>query len=122
METETGSQTENDANENTSKELEKSDVRKQFEKKVRTIGGASAIKHLSNVLVITLTNHFAKQITWDVQRQTEGIKNATFANVIIGTIMNSHETSFNELTKTLSEWLRRAGYRYRYHIKLGSET
>lgn len=57
------------------------------EKKIQIIGGhwiIGAIKHLINTLVITLTNKFATQITWDGQRETEGIKNTMFSNVIIG--------------------------------------
>lgn len=54
------------------------------EKKIQIIGGHTAIKHLINTLVITLTNKFATQITWDGQRKTEGIKNSMFSNVIIG--------------------------------------
>lgn len=53
-------------------------------KKIRTIGGQNAEKHLINNLVITLTNKLAKGLTWDGQRQTEGIKNTIFSDIIIG--------------------------------------
>lgn len=54
------------------------------ENKIRIIGGQTPIKHLVNTLVITITNKLAKQLTWDGQRNTEGIKDTTYANTIIG--------------------------------------
>lgn len=57
------------------------------DKKVQTIGGQTAEKHLTNCLVTTLTNKLAKELTWDGQRQTEGIKNTIFSNLIIGKLI-----------------------------------
>jgi len=48
------------------------------------MGGKSAENHLRNCLVATLTNKLAKNLTWEGQRQTEGIKNTAFANIILG--------------------------------------
>lgn len=74
--------------------------------------------HLVNCLVTTLTNKLATHLTWEGQRQTEGIKNMDIANVIIGTISNIYSsTSFYILKSKFSEWLRRAGDRYRYQLK-----
>lgn len=38
------------------------------------MGGKSAENHLRNCLVTTLSNELAKQLTWEGQRQTVGIK------------------------------------------------
>jgi len=54
--------------------------------KIRIIGGKTAEKHLSNTLTITLTNKLGKMLTWDGQRQTEGIKNTIFSDLIIGNV------------------------------------
>ncbi|XP_029170310.1 uncharacterized protein LOC114939999 [Nylanderia fulva] len=92
---------------------ENEELRKQFQKKIRSIGGKSAESHLVNCLVTTLTNKLATRLTWEGQRQTEGIKNSDFANVIIGTISNIYSsTNFYILKNKFSEWLRRAGDRY----------
>jgi len=48
------------------------------------MGGKSVENHLRNCLVTTLSNELAKQLTWEGQRQTIGIKNTVFANIIIG--------------------------------------
>lgn len=48
------------------------------------MGGKSAENHLRNCLVTTLSNELAKQLTWEGQRQTVGIKSTVFANIIIG--------------------------------------
>lgn len=56
------------------------------EQKIRIIGGKTAEKHLTNSLVITLTNKLGKMLTWDGQRQTEGIKNTIFSDLIIGNV------------------------------------
>lgn len=58
------------------------------QKKIRNIGGKSVENHLINCLVITLTNELAKQLTWERQRQTEGIKDTSFTNVIMGNCGN----------------------------------
>lgn len=58
------------------------------QRKIRLIGGKSGENHLINCLVITLTNKLAKDLTWDGQRKTEGIKNTTFTNIIIGNSIN----------------------------------
>lgn len=57
------------------------------QKKIRSIGGKSAENHLVNCLVITLTNGLAKRLTWEGQRETEGIKNTAFANIILGNMI-----------------------------------
>ncbi|XP_032690762.1 uncharacterized protein LOC116853698 isoform X2 [Odontomachus brunneus] len=89
----------NDLNEN-------EELRKQFQKKIRNIGGKSAENHLINCLVTTLTNELAKQLTWEGQRHTKG------------TISNMYNSSnYYSLKNKFSEWLRRAGDRYRYQLK-----
>ncbi|XP_072744386.1 uncharacterized protein [Anoplolepis gracilipes] len=93
-------------------------IKKIKQKKIRNIEGKSAENHLVNCLVMTTTNGLAKQLTWEGQRQTEGIKNTPFSNIILGIISNTYNSSSYYIIKNkFCEWLRRAGDRYRYELK-----
>ncbi|KAM0736430.1 hypothetical protein ACS0PU_010391 [Formica fusca] len=97
---------------------ENEELRKQFQKKIRSVGEKTPEHHLINCLVICLTNELAMHLTWESQRQTEGIKNTTFATIITGTISNMYSLSnYYNLNNKFLEWLRRVGDRYRYQLK-----
>ncbi|KAL1493673.1 hypothetical protein ABEB36_009371 [Hypothenemus hampei] len=98
---------------------ENMEMRKQFKLKVLKIGGKNIVDHLTNILTHTITNSLAMKLTWDGQRGTTGIKNSSYAIAILEAMLTKYKDATNaELAHTCSEWLRRSGDRYRYHLKV----
>ncbi|XP_025163945.1 uncharacterized protein LOC112590742 isoform X2 [Harpegnathos saltator] len=93
---------------------------KQFEKKIKCIGGDSTQKMISNILTYCITFDTHK-LTWTGAKNTIAIENTTFANIIVSTVNrtkgNGPDCTIALIVKHVKNWLQHAGDKMRYRNK-----
>ncbi|XP_067207115.1 reticulocyte-binding protein homolog 1-like isoform X1 [Linepithema humile] len=93
------------------------EIRKQFKKKISTIGGTTYANKTRNIMKFILDDNVSKKLSWTGQKQSIPIKDTTFASIIIDYISTIENCSLYQVQKVIQEWLRHAGDRLSYLLK-----
>ncbi|XP_018371205.1 PREDICTED: uncharacterized protein LOC108766421 [Trachymyrmex cornetzi] len=94
-------------------------IRKCFEKKIKSFGGDSLQKFISNILTNCLTFEVGHKLSWTGAKNTIAISNSPFANSIIGVVSRTKEPdcTIALIIKHIRNWLQHSGDKMRYRLK-----